>query len=541
MTDNPNIAAMLAERARKDPGRLAIVEYRRGRARRITFGGLGEKVATVSAGLKADGVAVGDRVLLFVPMSIDLYALLLGCLHVGAIAVFVDAWADRRRLDAAVKAANPLVFVGTARAHLLRAVSGAVRRIPVHRTTALARSTIRQGQPHGHLPPEVVQPHDPALITFTTGSTGKPKAAARSHGFLRAQHEALAAHLQLSPEDVDMPTLPVFVLNNLALGVPSVIPDFDARRPAEIVPERIYRQMVAEGVTTSSGSPALYDRLAEWCQTQGLKLPLRALWTGGASVYPPLARRLADATDGIAHVVYGSTEAEPIAGIEAREMLTLMESQSQPPNSAGLCVGKPVREVAIRLIRPHDGPVSLTMAGWEDWVVGAGEVGEVVVSGSHVLGEYFNSPDETKLHKILEGGRIWHRTGDAALIDPEGRLWLMGRIAERVERQGKVWWSVPPELAALQTTGVTHASYLGIPDPSLGQRAVLCVEVASGLLSAHAVTALREAVKPSPIDDLVVVRRIPRDPRHASKTDLAALRRLLARRSWRSSRKAYFF
>ncbi len=516
---------MLADRARRDPERVAIVEYRAGRARRITFGGLARKAAAVSARLRADGVRPGDRVLLFVPMSIDLYTILLGCLHAGATAVFVDAWADRRRLDAAVRAADPRVFIGTARAHLLRLVSSAIRSIPLHRTTRIARSTNGGGAMHENLP-RVVRADEPALITFTTGSTGEPKAAARSHEFLRAQHEALASHLLLRSEDIDMPTLPVFVLNNLALGVTSVIPDFDARRPAEIVPARIYQQLMVEGVTTSSGSPAFYDRLVAWCEAEGLELPLRALWTGGAPVYPRLAQRLESTVAGTAHVVYGSTEAEPIAGIGAGKMLRAMQPR-EGNTFKGICVGQPGKDISLRLIRPHDGPVLLGESGWNGWEIGGGEVGEVVVSGSHVLGAYYNSPAETALHKINEGGRIWHRTGDAARLDPGGRLWLMGRVAERVTRGGQIWWSVPPELAALSIPEVTHAAYLGVPDPDLGQRAVLCVEIPSGRSSTDSLNSVRKAVEPAPTDDLVVLKRIPRDLRHASKTDMAALRRLL--------------
>src|SRR5712692_10211000 len=129
-TPNPNIAARLAERAALHPDRSAIVGYRRQRAERVTFGTLADRAAALAAGLQERGVAPGDRVLLFVPMSIDLYTALLACCHLGAAAVFVDAWADRRRLDAAIALARPKAFIGTPKAHLLRLISRAVRQIP---------------------------------------------------------------------------------------------------------------------------------------------------------------------------------------------------------------------------------------------------------------------------------------------------------------------------------------------------------------------------------------------------------------------------
>ncbi|MBA4158226.1 MAG: AMP-binding protein [Gemmatimonadetes bacterium] len=521
---NPNLAARLAERAERIPGRLAIAEARGGRTQRINFAELAARVARTGEGLRRIGIGKGNRVLLFVPMSIDLYVALLGVLHAGGTAVFLDAWADRHRLDAAVAAARPSLFIGAPRAHLLRLLSGAVRGIPRHWVAGRRFLTLSRFERTPAAAAAGVAGDDAALVTFTTGSTGKPKAAARSHDFLWAQHEALAEHLELTAGDVDMPTLPVFVLNNLALGVPSVIPDFDPRRPAEFDPERVLRQVEAEGVTTTSGSPAFYDRLARHAEERARPLPFRGLWTGGAPVFPPLAERLASGVAGEAHVVYGSTEAEPIAGIAAGE---LVERTRKGRGHAGLCAGHPVPRIRLRVIRAHDGPVKLEAAGWEPWELPRAEVGEIVVTGPHVLGEYFDAPEETRRHKIRDGDTVWHRTGDAGRLDEDGRLWLMGRVGARVRRSGEVWWSTPAEVLALTVPGVRHAAYLGLPDDQVGQRAVLCVEADAA--AADLDTQLRAALHPIPLDEVLRMKRIPRDPRHASKTDAEALRALLNR------------
>lgn len=534
---NANVAGRLTEWGARQPERTAIVEYTGGRTRRINYGELAGRVERLAGALRADGLTPGDRVLIFIPMGIDLYVTLIACMRVGAPAVFVDAWADRRRLDAAVETARPRAFIGTPRAHWLRAISGPIRRIPIQ---------IRVGGhwPGGDCPSRIpgapalepVEPDHPALITFTTGSTGRPKAAARSHAFLWAQHEALSAHLRLAPTDVDMPTLPIFVLNNLALGITSVLPGLDPRRPAEFDPATIYRRLQAEGVTTSSGSPAFYERLAGWCAEQRLRLPLRALFTGGAPVLPPLARRLVETVTGEAHVVYGSTEAEPIAGIDARTMLAAMAGVGRG-GMQGLCVGQPVPTIDVRIIRTDRSLSPKQTAGdWEAWQVSQGEVGEVVVSGPHVLRRYLNDPAADHENKLPDGDRVWHRTGDAARLDEEGRLWLMGRVSQRVERAGRTWWSVPAELRAVEAElerapfrpagRLTRAAYFGQPDPVLGQRAVLCVELPGGRLSPAADEQLRAALAPIPVDDLHAFRRLPRDPRHASRSDIEALRRL---------------
>jgi acyl-CoA synthetase (AMP-forming)/AMP-acid ligase II len=519
---NANLAARLSDLAARHPERVAIVEARGRRVRRISFAGLDARVAAHAAALKSRGIGPGDRVLIFVPMSIALYAVLLGTLRIGAVAVFVDAWADRRRLDDAIARTQPRAFAGVLRAHLLRLTRPAVRNIP----HALV---VGDGAPPGrsdNAEPAVLAPDAPALVTFTMGSTGRPKAAERSHGFLWSQHLALAEHLHGVPGDVDMPTLPVFVLHNLASGVTSVLPDFDPRRPGDIDPGVIRAQMVAEGVTTSSGSPAFYARLAQHCRARGERLPLRALHTGGAPVPAALARELV-AVAGHAYVVYGSTEAEPIAGIEASELLATLADDAS--GAGGLCVGRPVPSLACRLVRPHDGPIELGAQGWNQWDVEQGRVGEVVVTGEHVVRGYLDDPAADRADKVRDGDRVWHRTGDAARLDALGRLWLMGRVRQRVQRAGETWWPQPVESRAMEQAGVRHAAYLGIADAELGQRAVLCVECDGGTLDAVAAAALRSRVG-APVDELRVFARLPRDPRHASKTDVEALRRLLRTR-----------
>jgi acyl-CoA synthetase (AMP-forming)/AMP-acid ligase II len=300
----------------------------------------------------------------------------------------------------------------------------------------------------------------------------------------------------------------------------------DPRRPGDIQPAVIRAQMLSERVTTSSGSPAFYAKLAEHCRARGTRLPLRALHTGGAPVPVALARALVEVADH-AYVVYGSTEAEPIAGIEASEMLAALAGDAA--RDGGLCVGPPVPSVTCRLVRPHDGPIELVAGGWSEWEVTRGSVGEVVVAGEHVARGDLADAEAERADKIRDGGAVWHRTGDAARLDSLGRLWLMGRLQQRVRRAGRTWWPQPVESRALEHPGVRHAAYLGVADAALGERAVLCVECDGGTFGAASAAHLRSEVG-APVDELRVFAHLPRDRRHDSKTDLVALRRLLGRR-----------
>ena len=513
------IAERLAERARLSPERPALVETHRGRRRFLTYGELEDRVARLATALGERGLAPGEAVLLFVPMSIELYTVFLAVLHAGGVAVFVDAWSGRARLEAAIRRTRPRIFVGSPRAHLLRLVHGAMRSIPAlppvdRRGETLSRLVAGAGArapaPRGD--------GDPALVTFTTGSTGLPKAAVRSHGFLWDQHLALSRSLGPGEGEIDLATLPIFVLHDLAAGATCVLADFDPRRPAEIDPRVIHQQIRSEGVASATGSPAFFDRLLRWCEARGIRLPLRRLFTGGAPVLPDLARLLEERVEGRSHVVYGSTEAEPISVIEVGEMRSAMAARAGAPD--GVCVGPPVPDIHVRIVHPHDGELVLGGDGWRGLQCARGEAGEIVVSGPQVLTTYLDDAPAERATKIRDADVVWHRTGDGGRLDADGRLWLLGRVGARVVRGGESWWSLPAETAAFGIEGVRHAAYFGVPDPALGQRAVLCLETSSRI--AHETARARLA--PIPVDDLHVVASIPRDPRHASKTDLGALR-----------------
>jgi acyl-CoA synthetase (AMP-forming)/AMP-acid ligase II len=297
-----------------------------------------------------------------------------------------------------------------------------------------------------------------------------------------------------------------------------VLPDFDPRRPAEIRPAVILGQMRAASVTTASGSPAFFERLCEHVLATGETLPLQAFFTGGAPVPPELARTFARCCAG-AQVLYGSTEAEPIAALPAQELV----QRTEAGGGIGLCAGTPIREIELLIARPTDGPIALGAGGWSEWRQTGGEPGEIVVTGPHVLAGYLDNPEADRENKVRDGDRVWHRTGDGGFLDDQGRLWLTGRVKHRVRRAGDTWWGLPVELRALSVPAIAHAAYLGLPDPRLGQRAVLCVEIPPAAMGPATERELVAAAAPAPVDQVIALERIPRDPRHASKTDMDAL------------------
>ena len=312
--------------------------------------------------------------------------------------------------------------------------------------------------------------------------------------------------------DVDLATLPIFALNNIACGVTTLIPDFNPAHPADIDPERIADEARRAGVTTTAGSPAFYRRLAEAAR-EGNPIPtLRALHVGGAAVFPEFAAELSAAFRGTRVIaVYGSTEVEPIASIPCEELASADVALGIPAGKVSPFLDLAVIRLDAKL--EHE----MTDEAWRAAQCGKGEAGEICVAGDHVLTTYYKNPEAVRTNKIRVGGRIYHRTGDAGRM-VDGRLYLLGRASRVFRTAGGAWCY--PALVEHELAGLSSSTAGTVVRASDG-RAVLVLE--SGDPRAAEAEAARLDPSRVPHDDIRVVEHIPRDPRHASKIDYGAL------------------
>ena len=535
MTASPdaNVLSVLRDIAGRAPDRPALILE----SGSITFGDLWDRICHASAGWRRQGLTPGDRAIVMIPMSIDLYVAMLSLLGIGAVAVFVDPWIGRRQIAAFAAFSEPRAWVGIGKSQLLRLLDSRLRAIPIAVTTgwrlgpwpapcSLADLEDSPGEDDVH----PVAPGDPALITFTSGSSGEPKGANRTHGFLLAQRAALAAEFPAEERDVDMPMFPVFALNNLAAGVPSVVPAMDFRRVDRVDGARVLAQMRRQGVTTCTASPPFFDRLAAAVEARpGDRPGLRRLLTGGAPVSDAQLRtwrRSFPETEIL--VAYGSTEAEPVAHLAAEERLAAVNPDR--PLAPGYCAGRPIERIRARVVRIHEGPIELGEEGWADWELPAGEIGELIVSGDHVCRDYYRNPGAVRENKIADGadaGAVWHRMGDTGSFDPEGRFWLAGRVHSTIRRAGKL---VHPQLLEQAACGedprLGRVAAVGLPDPDLGERVVLVVQTEEQGIAEE--IAQRLAAAGLGADEILLTADpLPVDPRHNSKIDYGKLRERL--------------
>lgn len=524
-----NIYELFTRQVEQRPGAAALTERRRNRPVTLSFLELENAAARAAAMLRAGGLEAGDPVLVFVPMSIDLYVALLAILRLRLVAVFLDPSAGRRHIERCCGMLPPKALIATPKAHLLRCISPALRRIPIAFGTGRLR--LPGARPWGrwnrYAPYTKVapcEPDTPALVTFTSGSTGPPKAAVRSHGLLAAQQQSLAAELRAGPGDLVLSGLPIFVLANLGAGAASLIPDCELSRPGAVDAAAVTEQLREFGVTCIQASPAFLERVAEHCSRRGTPLSgVSRIFTGGAPVFPRLLDRIqAAAPQAEVIAAYGSTEAEPIACLARADLRP--EDRAAMDAGGGLLAGRPVAAARVRIlpdrwgipIGPFGGPE------FERLCLGPGQAGEIVVCGPHVLKGYLRGEGDRET-KFKVDGETWHRTGDAGCVDQRGSLWLLGRCTARIDDRRGVLYPFTVETAASSFAAVGRAAFV-----RAGGRRTLVVEPASDSTPAD-LELLKSKLAWAHIDRLLVLPHIPVDRRHNGKVDYPGLDRILKR------------
>jgi olefin beta-lactone synthetase len=530
-----NVTGILRELANRRPNAPALIDPRSGT---LTFSGMEAASARAAGLLWASGVRPGDAVLVFHPMAAELYVALLALFRLNVTAIFIDPGAGLDHIERCCRQYPPQAFIGSTKAHLLRAFSPALRSIPLKFVIGPAvPGAIRWNHSAQPQEPVPASPDTPALLTFTSGSTGTPKVIARSHDFLLAQHRVLNHTLRFAPGDIVLAALPMFVLSHLASGVASVVPDADLRHPAAADPDALVRQIDDCGITGMELPPCLLQRITAWCSKTGRNLPaVRNVYAGGAPVFPPLLQQAVRVMPNAAITsVYGSSEAEPIAHISREEISP--EDSDAMASGRGILAGPPVSAIQLRILPDRWGePLGpYTAAEFDAACLPPGQCGEIVVSGDHVLQHYLNNECDN-LIKFRAGDAVWHRTGDAGYLDAQGRLWLLGRSCARVTDQRGTLYPLSVECAASGFPAIHRLAFVRHDG-----RRILAVELRSSFPAAD-LEALKLRLAWAGIDEVLVLRHIPVDKRHNSKIDYPALEAELARHGQvRPERRALCF
>jgi long-chain acyl-CoA synthetase len=422
------------------------------------YGELRDRVAAMRGGLAARGVEPGDRVAIVAANSWQFVAAYLAVLGVGAVAVPLNPASPPPELR------RELTAVG---ARLV--VTGPAGRVPVADAETdeaavdadellAAPGPAAAGGADGAAPPIVDRaPSDPAVLLFTSGTAGAPRAAVLTHGNLLANLEQVLSvpGRPEGPDDVALGVLPlfhVFGLNALLgtmlhVGATVVLVErFDAAEVLDVIARR--------GVTIVSGVPAMWLALASHPGVVAADVAgVRVAMSGAAPLDPDVRRLVADRLGLELHEGYGLTEASPVVATGM--------GAGAPAGS----IGRPLPGVQVRLVD----------ARGEDVLVG--DPGEIWVRGPSVFGGYWEDPEGTAAALTPDG---WLRTGDVAVVDDDGFLYLVDRAKDVVIVSGFNVFPAEVEDVLDAHPAVAEAAVVGVPDPRTGEAVRAFVVLAPG-------------------------------------------------------------
>ncbi len=511
----------------------------------LSFRELDAEVDAWAAKLTAQGVRRGDRVLVMVRQGLPLIAAAFALFKLGAVPVIIDPGMGRKNFLACVARSKPRALVGIPLAQVMSHVFRSAFKTVEIRIWVSGSATARlssDSQPSTlNSQPVNSAATDLAAVLFTSGSTGAPKGVCYEHGMFEAQVRLVRDTYGIQPGEVDLPMLPIFALFNPALGMTTVVPEINPSRPATVDPEKIVRAIRQEQVTNTFGSPTLWRIISRHCLKNNITLPsVKRVLMAGAPVPPGLFADLQKILpNGTAHSPYGATESLPVASISATEVLN--ETAAATATGKGTCVGRPVREVELKIIAITDAPITSLADARE---LPAGEIGEIIARGPVVTKSYDELPEATALAKIRnpqsainnEASDTWHRMGDLGYLDAHGRLWFCGRKAERVETQHGLLCTEQVEPVFNAHPNVARSALIATGHD--GRRPAIIVEpvsrdvVATASLRRKLVRELRELGAAHPHTDLIRLAYLhphfPVDVRHNAKIHRLALARWAA-------------
>ena len=437
-----NLVSVLLRHAQVQPDAVALVDD----DGETTFGALVGLAAAAAGSLAALGVGPGDRVVIAAWNDATFVRTYLGALWCGAVAVPVNPSSPAAAHRAEIERVGARVVVcGRGAEHLLELPG------------ALAAADLPVAEPMGA---EVERDDgELAVLLFTSGTAGAPRAAMLTHGNLAANIAQVQSHpgLAVAPTDVGLATLPffhVFGLNvalgvALAGGIRSVLlPQFDPVQAAALVRRH--------AVTILAGVPAMFAALLELSDTDAPADAFRSvrLAVAGAAELPePLAAAFLDRFGVTIYEGYGLTEAAPIVSTTAVDRRPRWGS-----------IGPPLPGVDVRLVDADGSDAAV------------GDPGEIWVRGPNVFVGYWDDPDATA--RVLADG--WLRTGDVAVSDDDGFLSLVDRMKDLVIVSGFNVYPAEVEEVLLTHPDVADAAVIGVPNGRTGEAVVAFVVVRSG-------------------------------------------------------------
>ncbi|MEV4058365.1 long-chain fatty acid--CoA ligase [Amycolatopsis sp. NPDC049688] len=439
-----------ARRARIDPDRTALVEA----GRSLTYAGLAGRVERLAGALTRRGVRPGDRVAYLGVNAITVFETLFATARCGAIFVPLNYRLSPTEIRYMLDDSGASVLVHSADTAELVAAAGALPDGAVIATEGDFEAEVAEAGP---APETAVRLEDPCLLLYTSGTTGRPKAAVLTHANLTWNTVNQLAHLDVLGTDKALCIAPLFHCVGLGqITLPTLFKGGSVEPVAKFDPGTILARIGEAGITSFSAVPTMLEMMCrheDWDRTD--LSSLTCVLYGGSPVAERVARAWLDRGVQLLQG-YGMTEAAP--GVS----MATHEGTPAHPVAAGV----PHFFTDVAALGPDLTPQPLD-----------GTPAELLVRGPHVFGGYWNRPEESAA-SFVDGD--WFRTGDVVRVDEDGWAHVVDRVKDMIISGGENVYPAEIEAVAVRLDEVDACAVVGVADERWGEAGAAFVVVRPG-------------------------------------------------------------
>ena len=422
--------------------------------RKISFREIQEQTLKLADVFRKQGIVRGDKIAIYLPNSPEYIYSYLACFHLRAVGVPLDFMLKGDELSSCLGHSEAKVLIAKTRPDVtLEKIKEAVDSLQSiifcgdigeeAQKCEYLRYDDLMAKANTDLPEVTIMDSDPALIMYTSGTTGKPKGILLNYKHLEGSPKAMEHFVDLTENDIKLAAIPlshiggfIYIQNSIMFGITLVLMD-------RFNPFKFLENIQAFKITCFHIVPAMYNAILSLKQIENFDLSsLRWVVVFGAPSSPETLKRFHKYCPNAKFLNgWGMTETCP------PNTVTPLDSD----NIAS--VGKPAPSCSIAIVDEEGSELPV------------GEIGEIVISGWVIMDCYYKDPEATAAMK--RNGRL--HTGDLGRFDDQGFLYIVGRKKEMIKVAGQIVYAPEVEAAFYKNENITEVAVIGVPDELRGE------------------------------------------------------------------------